>query len=406
MGPVPLRPYPRVMRFLFLAPAFSADGSKAHLFQQMAEELASRGHTADVISMGMSGAMPAGPQPGTTERLRVFTLGTPPLWAPKKGSLKYAPNLWRLNLNRSLRDWLNGPYDGFLLATPGVMSAGVGQKLKRSGVVKKVAFVLWDFFPIAQTEAGALRLGPAKGLAYGMERRVAAASDVLLAMSPAGAEFAKSYYRLPDARTAILPPWGRPVSSTENSLEKYSRFTCVWGGQFIARRAIPDILKSAQLLEQQGVDVDFRLAGDGPLLEESRLAAGDLGLSTVHFEGRLTREDYFSLLKRSHVALSVIEPGSSPTFPSKTVDYCQAGLPLVASVEACTDYGRIMADTGAGIAVNAGDTIAIASAISHLANAPQTTLDVMSRASRQFFEEQLQVSVAATKIEEVLSNET
>lgn len=392
------------MRFLILTAAFSPDGSRADMLQQLAEELATRGHRVDVISMGMDGNRPAGPCPTDVPGLRAFVLGVPPAWAPHRGALKYAPNVWRLNLNRSLDRWLTGPYDGFLFFTPGVMSAGVGQRLRRMGVVRRTGFLLWDFFPVAVSEAGALALGPAERTAFGLERRIAAASDVLLAMSPAGADFAKAYYGLPTAHTAILPPWGRPVTMPGPQPPKYERFTCVWGGQFIGLRAIPDILEAARILESQGVPVDFRLAGDGPLLEETRQRVRALGLESVHFEGRLTHDRYLDVLRRSHVGLSVIEPVSSPCFPSKTVDYCQVGLAMVASVEQSSDYGQIIADAGFGVAVAAGDAPGIAESIRRLADSPQAELDGMAGASRRFFEEHLDVAVAATRIEQVMSS--
>ena len=43
-----------------------------------------------------------------------------------------------------------------------------------------------------------------------------------------------------------------------------------------------------------------------------------------------------------------------PTFPSKTIDYLRAGVPVAASVEATTDFGEFVEAQGFGVAVTAG----------------------------------------------------
>lgn len=373
------------------------------MFQVLAEELVVRGHHADIIAMGMQGDSASGPVRGHRSALRGYVLGKPPRWAPQRGAAKYLPNLWRLHWNRGLARWLEGPYDLFLFATPGIMSAAAGQRLRMSGVARKTGFVLWDFFPVAHVEAGSLALGPLERPAYALERKIARESDILLPMSPAGARYARSYYGLPGSRMAILPPWGR-ATAIPSSQPKFSRFTCAWGGQFIARRAIPDLLHAARIIADKGLEVDFRLAGDGPLLSDCEDMARDLALPNVHFEGRLSREDYLALLTRSHVALSIMEPSTSPSFPSKTVDYCQAGLPLIASVEEGNDYGQIMEDAGAGVATTAGNVPGIASAVARLLAMSAGDRDEMSLASRRFFEERLTVGAAAITIERVVMN--
>lgn len=393
------------MRFLLLSPTFFSDPAKAGTIQQLAQELVSRGNPTDIISIGRDGVSASGPWQGDDPGLRAYILGAPAAWAPTKGPLKYTPTIWRAHLNRSLNSWLCSRYDAFLFFTPGLMSAGLGTRLKRNGTVNKTGFLLWDFFPVSSRESDSVRLGRAERIAYELERRLAVDADILFAMSPAGAEFAKSYYRIPTATPTILPPWGSPLPAVDRP-PKYDRFTCAWGGQFIPLRAIPDLLEAARILEEAGVDVDFRLAGDGPLLEESRQRVGLLGLRSVHFEGRLARSDYVRLLERSHLALSVIEPMSSPCFPSKTVDYCQAGLPLVASVESCSDFGQIIERAGFGSGVEAGDTVALARKIHALVQSPDGVLEAMSRASRRYFDEHLSVDVAATTIERAFSRIT
>ena len=59
-----------------------------------------------------------------------------------------------------------------------------------------------------------------------------------------------------------------------------------------------------------------------------------------------------------------------PTFPSKTLDYLRAGVPVVASVEATTDYGAFVEERGFGVAEVAGDPVRLLGGIARVLESP------------------------------------
>ncbi len=86
-----------------------------------------------------------------------------------------------------------------------------------------------------------------------------------------------------------------------------------------------------------------------------------------------------------------------PTFPSKTIDYIRAGVPVVASVETTTDYRDFVRENGFGVVVDAGDRAGLLAAIGSLVDDPARR-EMMIQAGRRTLSEHFDVAVAARKI--------
>jgi len=81
---------------------------------------------------------------------------------------------------------------------------------------------------------------------------------------------------------------------------------------------------------------------------------------------------------------------SIPSFPSKIVDYCAAGLPVIVCIEDASDAGDIVAAANAGIKVAAGDEGALAQAIETMwQEHEQGTLAARGNAARALFVREL-----------------
>ena len=107
------------------------------------------------------------------------------------------------------------------------------------------------------------------------------------------------------------------------------------------------------------------IAGSGDSEAALRARVSDAALGNVSFTGNLPREEYRSLLAGCDVGIAVTVPGVSiPSFPSKIGEYCGAGLPVIACLEASTDAGTVIVEAGAGLSVAAGDPVALAAALS------------------------------------------
>ena len=297
------------------------------------------------------------------------------------------------------RSWRRRSYDAGLAHTPAVFTAGLLAHLKRRGDVRELGMFMWDFFPQAHLDTGHGSWLPAHRPLRRIEAALMSATDVAFPMSSWGADFTRAYYHLPNVRCVVVPPWGADYPAPPPRALPEKEFTVAWGGQFSPRRAVGDILAAARQLQVTDPDVVIRLAGGGRDRARWQAQATELQLTNVTFEGMLQKANYHSLLRASDLALSVLEPGTTPSFPSKTVDYAIRGLPLVAAVERGNDFGEMIQREGFGLAGPAGDPHTLATLISTVARdqAPLQRQD-MGRNSRKFFERELDVKVAAQRV--------
>ncbi|WP_349899461.1 glycosyltransferase [Parafrigoribacterium soli] len=275
--------------------------------------------------------------------------------------------------------------------------------MRKHTIAKKLMLILWDFFPIHQLEIGRIsRAWPTKPL-KALERIAISRADVVALMTPANERFFRSYH--PDLRseTIVIPPWSSSGSdeATERPA-KFERFTVVFGGQLAKGRGVDTLLAAAALLQNTGEDIDITIAGDGTERMMLESEAERLHLKRVEFTGALPRTDYRALLQRAHVGLAITVAGvTPPSFPSKIVEYCGLGLPVVVCVEASSDAGTIVENSHAGISVPVGDAAGVANAIRTLyADFHDGIYTHWERRARRFYETKLSTNKAVERIEQ------
>src|SRR5690606_15720497 len=110
---------------------------------------------------------------------------------------------------------------------------------------------------------------------------------------------------------------------------------------------------AASIAATRELPVMFLVIGDGPLREAVE-AARFVNASHLRWLPRVPRNEYLKVLSACDIALvCTVRNVDIPSFPSKTIDYLRVGLPIVAAVEATTDYGDYLASRGVGVAVEA-----------------------------------------------------
>lgn len=384
------------MRFLFLSTGYVPIAGGGHLLQELAEHLASEGHDVDFLVADPSGILPRGPLPSQIPGLRAANIGRRWSFVPAKGPLKYiAPNLSAWFTGGWLK-WLRDEYDLLLVATPLTVYSATLARVFNATRVRVKALILWDFFPIAQLEAGAVRAPGFERALFWAENRIVCQMDAYFVLTPRAGDFLRSYYVDAAGEIEVLPPWGPDLVSRPASPGISDRLTVVWGGNFIARRALEDLLHVAQESMLRELPVHFLLAGDGPTRPIYERMAEDMKLTNVEFLGRLDRADYLELLARTDIATSLLTESTSPCFPSKTVDYCQVGLPLLVTCESGNDYGSILEDCGAGKSFAPGQIGPITDWLEEMCGSQgRGALMAMGRASRALFDRELDVEAAA-----------
>ncbi|MDP9904642.1 glycosyltransferase involved in cell wall biosynthesis [Arthrobacter bambusae] len=291
-------------------------------------------------------------------------------------------------------------YDVAVFTSIAATAAAVPGRLRRSGAVKNLVFVLWDFFPVHQIEIGRLPSNRLVKSLRWLEYFSFATADRVAVMSPANERFFRAYFPSYRGKTLILPPWAQTDEPSAADVSKAPVFTAVFGGQLVKGRGVETILKAAEILESRDVELEIMIAGDGVLRETMEGMAASLKLRSVKFLGSIPRPEYRRLLKTAHVGIAATVTGVSvPAFPSKIVEYCRASIPVVACLDPASDAGDVLLEYGAGVVLSAGDANMLADALERLSSdLTSGRLTDLSQAARKLFDDRLSSTHAARTI--------
>jgi glycosyltransferase involved in cell wall biosynthesis len=355
------------MKILLLCNKFSIDENNGWLTNDLAQGLAKLGHSVDVICVDWSASSNQPPLEFTTST-GVRALIIPPIvWnglgkkIGKAGKWLFSSLSARKYIKEKIRERKIDLVIGFSPAA--TMLAPILAALRNKGV--KSYYVLWDFFPYHHQQIGLIKNKVIFHIAKAIEQYLIRQFDVIGCMTPKNVQYLKSHYTLkPSQQVDILPLWGSKVLSslTPDRLALRKEFSlpedkviAVFGGQLTVGRGVEDIIEVAEISQKNNDNVLFLFIGNGPFagLIKNKI---DNGANNIKLIDWIPREAYLNLLAACDIALvCTVKDVDVPTFPSKTIDYFKASLPIAASVEASTDYGDWLKSCHAGIGSKAGD---------------------------------------------------
>lgn len=364
-------------RILLVVPHYSRPGGSPTMADELAGAFADAGHDVQVIALPWD-APADGAINRRADRPGVDVIRAHPVEWRVAGRLGARLSKWGLSsflARRKVAAMLHDrEFDLLVSGSPAVSTAGIVRwALKRFRPRSFVHVV--DFFPFHQHALGLVPGGPILAAAKAAETAMLRRFDVVGCMSPANIAYLERHYRLPATqRHCLLPVFGdvTPPSARDREAVRRAhdlpvdRPIAVFGGQLTDGRGVPEILEAARLSHAVGDDLTFLMIGRGRLehLVEAYLATGRGNLRWI--EG-LPREDYLSVAAACDVGMVVtVGDVDVPTFPSKTIDYLRAGLPIAAAVEDSTDYGDFIVAEELGHAVRAGDPVQLIEAVRYV----------------------------------------
>jgi glycosyltransferase involved in cell wall biosynthesis len=218
--------------------------------------------------------------------------------------------------------------------------------------------------------------------------------------------YLREHYRLrPDQNVVWTPLWSEIAPPAARSKERVrsqhglprDHKIVVFGGQITQGRGVDEMLAAAAIAEAARPDLAFLFVGDGrlvPLIEE-RIASGAGNLLRKQ---RMARDEYLSMLAACDIGLIATVPQvDSYSFPTKTIDYLRASLPIVAAVEESSDYRVFLERWKIGISLPAGNAEALFAAVTQMADDPEMAAG-FARNARACLEEVFDVRRAAQRI--------
>ena len=174
------------------------------------------------------------------------------------------------------------------------------------------------------------------------------------------------------AQTSMPPGEARAAARLRLGLP-LDRPIAIFGGQFCEGRGLDQMIAAARLGQQAGARTLYLFMGDGRLRPSIERAAEEC--DNIRVEPPVQRADYLSIVGACDVGMvATVKEFTSWSFPSKTIDYLRAGIPVVTAVEPGSDYPELLRPYGVSVNVPAGDAAAFQAAVEQLANDPDQRL--------------------------------
>ncbi|TDL42435.1 glycosyltransferase family 4 protein [Kocuria rosea] len=171
-------------------------------------------------------------------------------------------------------------------------------------------------------------------------------------------------------------------------------------GNMGVKQGLDNVVETARLAEQQGVNARFVLLGDGN--QRRRLQELGTGAARLQFVDPLPDDQYLSTLRAADVLLVNEAPGvREMAVPSKLTSYFLTGRPVLAAVDPASATANEIERSDAGVVVPSGDPGALLDGVGSLVSDPDTALRLGANGPR-YAERHLTPAAAVRRWDETL----
>ena len=353
------------MRILIVTMQYPTAPGQSYLTTELADALMSAGHDVQVLHLDWAAPSSAAVEDFVTPT-GVRVVRCAPKFVAGFGRLVSGATKFVLSGRRAARIAaahfdLTG-FDAAIAWMPASAISPLVRQLERAGVRHRLLFI-WDFFPHHHHEIGRIPGGPPLWIARACEQRLIGCFTSIICTLPGNADYLRRKFRVrPDQRVLVTPIWGdiSPVGPVDRAALRRrhdlprSAPIAVFGGQLVEGRGFEQMLAAAAAASAGGSPLAFLFVGEGRLAAAIRARAETQ--TNLFYRPAVTRADYLELLGACDVGMIATVPGvTSFSFPSKTVDYLRAGLPIIAAIERGNEFAGILERYHVGTAVQFGD---------------------------------------------------
>ncbi len=350
------------MKVLFLLLTYPENpDSVSSLYVSLVREFAKRGHDVAVVCPSEKGEPTELKKSYGVDVLRVKTLQIFNVHPIIKG---LATLTIPLTFKRAIKKHLgNRHFDIVLTPTPPITFIDIVVWLKKHQKDIISYLILRDIFPQNAKDLGMIKSKPVFEYFRKKERKLYKYSDVIGCMSQGNIDFVKKHNpEVAPGKLCLLPNW-QTLKDTpgrdEAIKEKYGvggKYIVIFGGNIGEPQKVENIVTLAELY-RQNKDIVFIVLGNGAKKKYLEKLVADGSLDNVIIKDFIPAQDYLHLVSSADVGLiSLSELFTIPNIPSKTLSYFIAKVPILAAIDANTDYGKILEESGAGLWSVTGDT--------------------------------------------------
>jgi glycosyltransferase involved in cell wall biosynthesis len=260
--------------------------------------------------------------------------------------------------------------------------------------LKSIPILFWvqDIWPESLSATGAVHSEKILNGVRKLVRFIYRHCDKILIQSPAFAPSIECQGVDPE-RIAYFPNsvedmYAPVVNAAESEADDLppSGFLAMFAGNIGAAQDFGTILSSAEKLKDHS-DIHWVILGDGRKFEWVKEEVKVRGLTdSVHLLGRHPPEAMAGFFARSDVMLVTLkrDPIFALTIPSKVQSYMACGKPIIAALDG--EGGRLIRESGAGLASPAEDADALAESILTFYRMPKEDREAMGMRGRVYCE--------------------
>jgi len=391
------------MRVLFLMFAFPDMDVSFNMYTALVEEFIKNGHDVSVVA-------PVNQQRKTEisiekgiSILRVKTLPIKNVGNIRKGIANLLlPYQYDRAINKHFK---NKKFDLVVMPTPPITLVKLAAKIKYQNNAL-FYLVLRDIFPQNAVDLGFMRKG---GFIHRYfrkkERNLYNEADVIGCMSDGNIRYILDHNKsIPENKLEVLRNFQKKYDYSQNSnqigKEVYGlegKFVVVFGGNMGKAQQLENVIELAKKCSVYP-NVLFLLLGEGTAMQRLETSITERNIINIKILGTIPKQEYQDLLGICDIGLiSLHQNFSIPNIPSKTLDYFNVGLPVLASVDKATDYGSVLDEANAGLWSYAKDIEAFKHNFDKLYLNPELRKE-MGKNGRKYFEQFLTPDIAYQKI--------
>jgi glycosyltransferase involved in cell wall biosynthesis len=257
--------------------------------------------------------------------------------------------LWR-GLRRSpLREV---KWDAVVWYSPSIFLGPMIRMLKRAHGSRSY-LILRDIFPEWAVDMGLMGRGLPYRFFKQVERYQYSVADVIGVQSPSNLAYLEHWAGRPGRRLEVLHNWlteapdtGASIRVSETPLAGRTIF--VYTGNMGIAQDMDFVFALVERFRGRA-DVGFLFVGRGSEVPRLRALAAERGLDNAVFRDEIDPGEMPGLLAQCHVGIVALDPRHrTHNVPGKFLAYMQAGLPVLARVNAGNDLAELIRSRGVG----------------------------------------------------------
>lgn len=395
------------MRVLFLMFAFPDMNKSFNMYTTMVDYFHRNGHLVRVLAPG-HGEKSQLKIEKDIEVLRVKTLPIKNVGVLWKG---IANILLPYQYKKQLDTFYPGEmFDCIVIPTPPITLGRLAASLKRK-YQAKTYLILRDIFPQNAADLGFMKPNSILFRYFrNQEKALYQKVDFIGCMSKGNILYVKKHNPSVDhAKLHLLRNWQYLYTRVEIDKSELSRkynlqekFVVVFGGNMGKPQQLSNVLKLAEsALELK--DVIFLLLGEGVRMNSLRKEIEKRQITNIEIHGTVPKQEYQDLISICDLGLiSLHKDFTIPNIPSKSLDYFNVGLPVLASIDRSTDFNEILDKNGLGLWSYAGDHDLFYGNLKQLYS-DRVLRNKISQNVREYFIKHLQPEIAYKTVIQALS---